>query len=75
MKSSEREPQIGLWWTFCCIKDLDTLNTEDEVYNARVYRKSMKIRVWETEDAARAELTRAEEVGDLRAEVEFATSD
>jgi len=52
-----REPQIGLWWTFCCEQDLAQIETQEEIQGILLDRKLWyNSRVWPTKEEALEEL-------------------
>jgi hypothetical protein len=63
MKSHEREPKIGRWFTFCCHLDLDEITDEQTVSDILFDRTLCHVRVWDTEQDALNELLETAEPG------------
>jgi hypothetical protein len=56
MNSTERAPQIGYWWCFCCEHDLYEIETQADIDEVLATREHNNSRVWETRDDALMEL-------------------
>ena len=63
MKSHEREPKIGRWFTFCCHLDLDEITDEQTVSDILFDRTLCHVQVWDTEQDALEELLECAEPG------------
>jgi hypothetical protein len=53
-----REPRVGDWWCECCIEDLESIKTDEDLAALREFNEDGYTgqRYWPTEEAARAEL-------------------
>jgi hypothetical protein len=58
MNSTERKPQLGFWWCFCCECDLYEITSDDDILEIESARSYKATHVWETKEDAIAELSR-----------------